>query len=97
MKTITLKQAKELIDSIKSGHIFTVEFIKRTTGELRKLNCRKGVKKYLAGGEPAYNFSEKMLIPVFDLQKMDYRCFPLDALMKIRVDGEEYIVKHGEM
>ena len=37
------------------GEFVGVEFTKRTTGEVRQMNCRLGVKKHLKGGEQAYD------------------------------------------
>ena len=91
MKNITEAEAKEIIDKVK-GEFFTVTFLKRSTGEERIMNCRKNVKKYLAGGERSYEFEEKNLIPVFDVQKMGYRCIPIENILKIKADGEEYQV-----
>lgn len=82
-----LKKVKDKIDSL-NGEFFTVMFIKRTTGELRKMVCRKGVKKYLKGGPPAYNFSEKNLVPVFDVEKGEYRSIPLENIVELHADGE---------
>jgi len=31
------------------GKFFSVEFVKRTTGEVRKMNCRTGVTKGVTG------------------------------------------------
>lgn len=73
------------------GKFFSVEFIKRTTGEKRIMNCRTGVKRYLVGenGKGAsYNFQEKMLISVYDVEKSGYRSIPIEGITKITVDGE---------
>lgn len=75
------------------GAFYTVVFTKRTTGETRVMNCRQGVKKHLKGGEAAYNFSVKGLVPVFDVQKGAYRCFPLAGVIEIRTGGKTYKVE----
>lgn len=86
------KTVLELLNSYvdDTGKIFTVEFVKRTNGEVRRLNCRMGVKKHLKGGGPAYDFGSKGLVPVFDMQKGEYRCFPLDAVNELVIDGVVY-------
>ena len=55
MRTINQKEAAGIISN-QGNNIFTVTFIKRTTGEKRVMNCRKGVIKHLKGGKAAYNF-----------------------------------------
>lgn len=93
MKRIaTASEAHDIIRDLEDGKFFTVVFRKRTTGELRVMNCRQRVKKHLKGGEAKYRFSEKGLVSVFDVQKGEYRCFPLDALVSITAGGVEYIV-----
>jgi hypothetical protein len=82
-----MQKVRDKIDSLTS-EFFTVQFIKRTTGELRKMRCRKGVKKYLKGGPPAYDFKEKNLIPVFDLDKEEYRSIPLENVVELHANGE---------
>jgi hypothetical protein len=66
---ITQQTAKEKIESCKG--IFTVVFIKRTTGEERTMTCRQGVKKYIKSsaikGPVPYDPSEHNLVWVFDL------------------------------
>ena len=72
------------------GKFFGVTFTKRTTGEERQMNCRLGVKKHLRGGEPAYDFEEKNLLPVFDLQMKQYRSISLDSISALTIEGEEF-------
>jgi hypothetical protein len=74
----------------KRGEFFTVAFIKRTTGEERVMNCRTGVKKHLKGGSAAYNFKEKNLLSVYDVQAEGYRCIPVDAVTRLTINGETH-------
>lgn len=92
--TNTILSPTEAVAKIKAtkGGFFRVMFIKRTTGELRDMICRTGVTKHLRGGEPAYNFAEKNLLSVYDMEREGYRCIPLDAILAIRVDGEIFQV-----
>lgn len=89
MKTLTLDTVGEVLRA-QEGKIFTVTFIKRTNGERRVMNCRLGVKAYLAGGEPAYDFVAKNLLPVYDVKKNGYRSIPLDAVEGIKAEGQTY-------
>ena len=60
VKIISHDEMREKVLSIPYGDqtIFSVTFIKRTTGELRKMVCRRAVKKYLAGGSLGYHARE---------------------------------------
>ena len=91
MALITPEEAKALILAT-NGKMFSVEFVKRTTGEHRKMVARLGVKKHLAGGDAAYNFIEKGLVSVFDVQKGGYRAIPLDAISTLVVGGTTYTI-----
>lgn len=90
-KTVTRRQALQHIQE-NFGKFFSVTFTKRTTGEVREMNCRQGVKKHLAGGAPAYDFNEKGLIPVWDTQKQAYRSIPKENITQIVIDGERFDV-----
>lgn len=88
-------QVKEILSGV-GAEFFTCVFIKRSTGEVRTMNCRRGVVKHLKGGKCAYSFSEKSLLPVFDLQIKEYRVIPLENVLEIRAGGVIYIVRRGE-
>jgi len=94
MTILTQAQMQEKVLGIphEDGVIFSVTFIKRTTGELRRMNCRRGVKKYLAGGELGYNAKAKALLPVFDLQKGEYRMISCESIQELVFRGETYRV-----
>lgn len=69
------------------GKIFSIRFIKRSTGELRAMVCRTGVKKHLKGGESAYDPKEHDLIVVYDMQKNGYRSIPKEGIIEVLIDG----------
>lgn len=96
VKQITIGQASEMIVSMNKQDIFYVEYIKRTTGELRKMTCRKGVKKYLKGGEKAYNDKEYDLMTVFDMDKVGYRAINLREVKRLTINKEQFIVVEEE-
>lgn len=89
---ITQEQAAKLVADYSSSLIFSVTFVKRTTGELRIINCRKGVHKNLTGQGMRYDPSTKNLVTVWDLQKQAYRMVSLDSIQSIRMGGVEYRV-----
>ena len=78
---------EKLIESTK-GKFFTVEFIKRTDGELRRMNCRLSVKRYTRGGTLSYNPSKKGLIPVWERKSRKgndpgYRMIPIEGIKTV--------------
>lgn len=76
-----------------NGRTFAVEFIKRTTGELRLMNCRTGVKKHLKGGTQPYDPKAYNLLTVFDMVSGGYRTIPIDGITRIKVNGIWHEVK----
>ena len=104
-KTITAERAVELVNGVNNGHIFTAIFVKRGNGELRIMNCRKGVKKYVNGTGMKYDPKAKGLLPVFDVQKAKelkaegkdpkkaYRTISLENLKELHIDKKEYVVE----
>ena len=80
---ISSLEISQFTDIVKDGRIFGVSFIKRTTGELRTMTCRLGVKKFLRGGELAYSPAKKHLLTVFDMVAKGYRMIPLDAIQRV--------------
>lgn len=76
--------------AVQDGTIFSVDFIKRTTGEERHMVCRLGVKAHLKGGEKKFSDAEKQLLTVFDVQKNGYRSIPLDAIIRVKIHGKVY-------
>jgi hypothetical protein len=91
-RIINLKEAHDTIKALEDGRFFTVVFTKRTTGEVRVMNCRQRVTKHLRGGDAAYSFSAHSLCSTYDMVEKGYRCFPLDGLIEIRIDGDSLIV-----
>lgn len=61
----------EFKDKTASGQLFSVDFIKRGTGELRTMTARRGVKKGVKGVGMSYNPEEHDLLIVYDMQKLD--------------------------
>jgi hypothetical protein len=72
------------------GEIFTVTFVKKD-GTTRVMNARLGVKRYLRGGSLPYDPISKGLLPVYDLQKNDYRIINLNTIISAKVGGQDYI------
>ena len=88
---ISKAKAKDLINASK-GKFFSVAFTKKN-GDLREMNCRKGVKKHLKGGELAFDPNSKGLVVVFDAQKQAYRMININTLQSVTIDKATYSVE----
>ena len=75
---------------VSDGQIFSVTFTKRSTGELRKMRCRLGVKKHLSGGSKSYDPAKSNLLTVFDMDKAGYRSIPIDGIQRLSVSGQTF-------
>lgn len=82
---------KTILES--NGKIFKVVFVKRTTGEVREMVARIGVKKDQTGEGLKFDPLEKGLLTVFDMQKDAYRMINLDTVTELKCLGETYEVK----
>lgn len=72
-----------------NGKIFSCEFKKKTTGEVRKFNCRTGVGKYVKGIGQKFDPAKKNLLGVFVIGENDkkgaecYRFINLEGVISI--------------
>jgi len=79
-----------------NGKIFRVHFIKRSTGELRKMSCRLGVRKGLvnptAGPDPKLVEQDLRndLMRVYDCEKQAYRSIPLEGVSYVKCGEIEW-------
>ena len=67
-----------------NGKAFTIEFVKRSTGEVRVMNATTDYAEHLKGGQAAYDFADKALMPVWDLDKQAFRSIPLGAVISVK-------------
>ena len=81
----------QMVEGARTGRIFTVEFIKRTTGELRTMVCRRGVRKGLTGKGQPYDPLSRSLLTVWDVQKGAYRMINLASLVRLRMGKRTYV------
>jgi len=90
MEEVTREEAVNMINNI-GGKIFTVVFYKRGNGELRTMNCRKGVTKHLRGGVLNYDPKVKNLIGVNDMKIKDreksYRSISIEGIVELHIGG----------
>ena len=89
-KVITELQAQSLMEA-SGGHIFTAIFTKNN-GKLRRMNCRRGVKKGVKGVGLKYNPPEKRLLTVFDMQSNGFRMVNLKTLEALHINKEKYLI-----
>jgi hypothetical protein len=81
------------MDVLKStnGTFFSVSFVKRGDGSIRKMLCRTGVKKYTTGEGLKYDPIEKGLLPVWEINK-GYKMVPLSNVICFNAHGQEFFV-----
>ena len=72
--------------------IMRVDFIKRTTGEYRKMICRNGVTKGVKGVGMNFDPVAKRLKVVWDMQKKNFRMINLNGLKWIKINGQEPLI-----
>ena len=89
---ITREKAREKLLSAENT-MFSVVFIKRTTGEVRRMLCRTGVRKYLSGGELKFIPIRKGLLSVYDMQSKGYRFINLETLISFKLGGTSYEIQ----
>ena len=79
-----------VLSLVDNGKFFGVEFVKRTTGELRQMQARIGVTKHLKGGAKKFDDASKNLLTVFSMDANGYRSIPIDAIQSLKVKGITY-------
>lgn len=72
------------------GKFFSVVFRKKN-GELRKMNCRIGVKKHLKSNASATTAGYANYITVYDVVAKAYRTINLDTIREFR--GSNTVLK----
>ncbi len=81
---------RNLKNLVSDGKIFSVEFVKRSTGELRTMTARLGVRKHLQGSKKAFNPAQHNLLTVFDMDAKGYRSIPVEAIQGLTVGGQTF-------
>ncbi|MEM4258080.1 MAG: hypothetical protein QXL17_02875 [Candidatus Thermoplasmatota archaeon] len=96
---ITHQQAIELMKN--SNTFFTVTFVKRTNGEVRKMNCRINVHKFDTGVGMKYDPDKKNLLSVWERRydstgADNYRNVNLNELVELVINNNKYEVVHKQ-
>ena len=92
MATLKRDSVRDFLQSL-NGKFFTVEFIKRSTGEKRVMTCTTNYASHLAGGDAAYDAKAKQLLPVWDTVNKGFRSIPTNSVLVIRAKGETYTIE----
>jgi hypothetical protein len=74
------------------GRFLTVCFRKRTTGELREMTCRTGVRKGVKGVGMAFTPEQRNLVVVWDVEKRGFRMITLDEVIWVRDGKQQFTV-----
>jgi hypothetical protein len=78
-----------------NGRFFTVTFVKRSNGVLRRMTARLGVTRHLAGGPPAYDPRDHVLIWAWEVN-VGYRSIPIEGILSLTTDGVTYAVENDQ-
>jgi len=92
LQVISRYRAQRFLEDETGGRIFSVWFQKKD-GTMREMVCRRGVTKFLRGGELPYDPKSRLLLPVFDLSNREYRMVNIASLVSFKVSGETFIVQ----
>lgn len=92
VQIIKRERATRFLERETGGRIFAVYF-QKGDGTMREMVCRRGVRKHLRGGELPYDPKLRLLLPVFDVQKREYRMVNIASLVSFKVSGETFIVQ----
>lgn len=99
-KRITVEEAKQILNGIaelKSPAIFSVGFIKRTTGEMRHMTAAFKVSKGVKGVGLRFNPNDRGLFTVHDMQLASKGTDPSKCKRMINLEGLRYIKFKGNI
>ena len=77
------------------GAEFTAVFIKRTTGETRKMRASTEFASLLKGGVAKYDAKDAGLLVVQDLDKQAIRSIPVDSLVSITYGKVTFVISNN--
>jgi len=88
MKTIKRKNVLKQLRK-QGSKIFSAKFVKKD-GTTRDITCRLNVTRGITGKGMRYNPIKRRLLPVFDMQKDNFRMIRLNTTSKLKLQGTEY-------
>jgi hypothetical protein len=80
---------ENLLKETSNKKIFSVTFIKKD-GSLRKMNAMRGVRKGVKGVGHSFDPSEKNLLTVYDMQKLDFRFVNLNEIISFKANRKSF-------
>jgi hypothetical protein len=100
---MTINEFIEFAESADAKRVFGVTFVKKTTGEIRKMACRRGVTKGVKGVMPVGHRKAEdrrcRVLTVFDMNKVEanggdtkgaFRRINLDGLVSMSFKGTTF-------
>lgn len=88
-RKLTLQQ---FVDAARAtGHIFAIEFIRRSDGALDAMTCRTGVTKGTKGKSMGYNPKDHGLLSVYSMDKKGFRSIPVENIRRLAMRGKRYV------
>jgi hypothetical protein len=100
--TIPVADAVNWIKTKSNAKIFSIKFVKRSTGEVREMVCNYGTKARAVGGEQPYDPTLHNLITVFDMavgknkNANGYRSISIEGITDIKISGVWHTVVHPQ-
>lgn len=73
---------RDYIETIVEDDFYSVVFVKKTTGEVRKMNCRQGVSKHSKGGVNVCAGKDDLL-STYSLDSKGYRTINLSGVIEV--------------
>lgn len=94
---ISREVAAQMVREYNGSTFFSVKFVKRTDGSVRDMVCRKGVSKFVKGGELKFDPKAKNLVGVWEANtnqpEKSYRMISLESLLEVKMNGNTFLVK----
>jgi hypothetical protein len=87
-----IRKTERLIRELAEDKIFSIKFIKRSSGEERLMVCRLDVNKDIKGEGHKFEPIERGLLSVYDMQKKAYRFVNLATASEIHVAGKVLVL-----
>jgi len=94
-RTIKQPEAMEKIANSR-GRFISVKFKKRSTGKLRKISGRIGVRKGVKGVGMSYTPSDKGLWTIWDKDDLVHKSIP-EEILELSINKEHFIIEEKEV
>lgn len=81
------QEVRDYIESIVENDFYSITFVKKTTGEVRKMSCRQNVTKHSKGGVNVCAGKDDLL-STYSLDSKGYRTVNLSGVIEICHGGK---------